>query len=152
METIIKNIITKYEKFYTAWGKYLSNQTNGNLKYLSNAIDKLTDEVAELQEVLQPEINFDKIEFDLPFDSADFKKEWLYWKEYLAEQWKTFYSSRAEKIALKFLTEYSENNEQKAIFILQHAEMTRAKNFYKITKEIAEKPTEIIIEDRGGIL
>jgi len=152
MQTILKNIIEKFDKFYAAFGKFLNSQTPGNLKYLAVSLDKLVDVMAELNEQMQPEINFDKIEVSLPFESEEFKKEWQFWKEYRAEQWKAFYSSRSEKMALKFLKDYSENNEQQAIYILQYAAMTTAKNFFKITKEIAEKPKELIIDDTGGML
>lgn len=79
-------------------------------------------------------------EVKLPFASDTFKNEWNEWKNYLAEQHNVFMCSRSEVYALKLLSDFAENNEEKAIYFLHYAMAYRYKNFFKLKEETVSEP------------
>ena len=66
-----------------------------------------------------------------PFDSDVFKERWTLWKKYKKEEHKFAYKSQvSEQAALKRIADLSNNNEQNAIELIEHAIAQGWKGFY----------------------
>ena len=116
--------------------EYLEKSTVNSLKQLTTAINRLNEKCEKFDTYMQPS---EPKEIELPFTSKEFADTWNTWKDYLQEQHGQVIRSRSQQSALTILKQYAEDNEETAIFMLHHAMMTRARNFYKVTKETATK-------------
>lgn len=88
-----------------------------------------------LDTILTETKTVDKATVDYPWDSENFLNAWKEWKDYLVEQHGLVLSTRAEKKQLKYLKEYSGDNETAAIEILDYAESRLYIMFFKIDEK-----------------
>jgi len=98
---------------------HMSNMTNGYVKNDSTIPDNYQETKQNTTHIV------------LPFDSDLFKESWTLWKKYKKEEHKFGYKSAvSEQAALKKLSNLSNNNEQDAIELIEHAIAQGWKGFY----------------------
>ena len=105
-------------------------------KKMLKQYDELTSAMTSFYEALQdarPATKaVEKMIFELPFEGENFKTAWQNWKDYLTEQFGIELSTRAELKQLMFLKQYSDDNETKAIEILDYAESRLYVMFFRL--------------------
>jgi len=98
---------------------HMSKMTNGLVKSDSPIPDNYQDTNQSITHIV------------MPFDSDLFKESWTLWKKYKKEEHKFGYKSAvSEQAALKKLSNLSNNNEQDAIELIEHAIAQGWKGFY----------------------
>ena len=88
-----------------------------------NDLKKIAEDFDQFITPVEPIIN------NLPWETPFFATKWKFWKEYLQEQHGQIMRSRSEKMALEYLTELADSNEEKACKIIDFSCYLRAKSF-----------------------
>jgi enamine deaminase RidA (YjgF/YER057c/UK114 family) len=81
-------------------------------------------------------------EIVFPFHSQGLNDMWKRWKEYLSEQHAQLMRTRAEKSAVEYLMEISNEDEERAIKYLRYAMANRYKIFFAIDEKTTKQPAE----------
>lgn len=123
----------KLEKFVDAW-------------------KRLTDIIKELaqtkQSIEDKQLIVPPVPVDCPFKSDVFTEAWKGWKDYLIEQHGIVLFSRVERMQLYVLNKYSDNNEDRAIQIINLCIARLYKTIYNFTdNDLKGKSKPNTIED-----
>lgn len=130
------------EKTNTALNDFLEN---GGLSTISLSRSKafvkqwnaLGKQLAEFDNFITP---VEPCEIKFPFHTPEMTEMWKRWKNYLSEQHGQSMGSHSEQSALEQLTEFSRDDEEKAVKILRYAMANRYKNFFAIEEKDMKKP------------
>lgn len=113
LETFLQNagltnsLVKKFSGFVKTW----------------NSLKRMMEEFDQFIQPIEP------VQTTLPWETEHFAEKWKYWKEYLQEQHGQVMRSRAEKAALTYLADLADNNEGKAMEIIDFSCYLRAKSF-----------------------
>lgn len=88
-----------------------------------NSLKKMMEDFDQFVTPIEPITNI------LPWETDDFANVWKFWKEYLQEQHGQIMRSRAEKMALAYLEQLADSNEENACKIIEFTCYIRAKSF-----------------------
>lgn len=117
-------------------------KTNKNLKAMTSGFNKILALGEEFGRIVDP---ISSRTVKLPFETSEFSEEWTFYKEYLMEQHQVYIPSRTEIKMLKKIKNWSNNNETRAIEIMEFLIINRYKSFFKpAEKQLAgEEPPAV---------
>jgi len=130
--------IEKRRKYSESRRNNRKGKTKKHIKNISKTYDKHMEDEDVIEDV---NTNRDKTESKkpakkdvvYPFDTEKFKRYWGLWLDYKSKEFNFKYKSeQSEQAALKKLANYSQNNESKAIQIIEESMANGWKGFFEI--------------------
>lgn len=107
---------------------------------------KLKGDAQDFDKFVTP---IEPLEVGIPWETEKFAEMWKFYKEFLLEQHCIAMKSRAEHMALKYLAEIADSNEEKAIRILEFSMYLRSKSFI-IPPSKKEENNKLVKEVEDG--
>lgn len=89
-----------------------------------------------LEKMKQNAAPVDPVDINYPWDNDEFKQQWQYWRDYLAEQHGIKLYSHAENKQLELLSQYANNEQAKAKAIIDYAMAGLYKMFFPLDSKI----------------
>lgn len=107
-----------------------------------NLLKKMVEDFDQFVTPVEPISNI------LPWETQTFIDQWKFWREYLQEQHGQVMRSRSEKMALAYLEQLADGNEEKACKIIEFTCYLRAKSF--ILPPAKKEDNNLINPDTNG--